>query len=211
MKPMVDALRAAVNLRRGELGQAAAWLAEVEIAGRLPDGVADPVQLSRSRVLIALGRPDEALAVLDSLAHNAEAAGRTRTLIESLVVRAQALAAKGRSTAARAAYELAASLAAPERMVAVLGGEGAPERGTKAQTAPVAISAPAALLRGHSLTERELEVLRLIGEGLDNEAIARRLVVAPGTVKKHINRLFAKLEVSSRTQALVRGRAIGLL
>jgi LuxR family maltose regulon positive regulatory protein len=61
------------------------------------------------------------------------------------------------------------------------------------------------------LSERELEVLRLIEAGLSNQAIAQQLVVAVSTVKKHINSLYGKLSVQSRTQALARARELGLL
>jgi LuxR family maltose regulon positive regulatory protein len=61
------------------------------------------------------------------------------------------------------------------------------------------------------LSERELEILRLIADGHSNQAIADRLVVAVSTVKKHINNLYGKLEVQSRTQALVRARELHLL
>ena len=60
-------------------------------------------------------------------------------------------------------------------------------------------------------TPRELEVLGWINEGLRNEEIAEQLVVGVATVKKHINNLYAKLEVASRTQALKRARELGLL
>jgi len=59
-------------------------------------------------------------------------------------------------------------------------------------------------------TPRELEVLGWINEGLSNEQIAAKLVVGLSTVKKHINNLYAKLQVTSRTQALKRARALGL-
>jgi LuxR family maltose regulon positive regulatory protein len=61
------------------------------------------------------------------------------------------------------------------------------------------------------LSERELEVLRLIAEGLSNAEIAARLVIAQGTVKRHINNIYGKLGVESRTQAVARSRELGLL
>jgi LuxR family maltose regulon positive regulatory protein len=61
------------------------------------------------------------------------------------------------------------------------------------------------------LTERELEVLRLIADGASNRAIAEQLVITVGTVKRHINNLFGKLGVRSRTQAISTARAMGLL
>ncbi|HZG69392.1 MAG TPA: LuxR C-terminal-related transcriptional regulator, partial [Herpetosiphonaceae bacterium] len=61
------------------------------------------------------------------------------------------------------------------------------------------------------LTPRELEVLRLIAAGKSNGEIAGIMVVAVSTVKAHINSIFGKLGVASRTQALVRARALHLL
>ncbi len=61
------------------------------------------------------------------------------------------------------------------------------------------------------LTARELTVLRLVGEGLTNEQIAADLVLAPGTVKLHVQRIIAKLGVANRTQAAVYAARKGLL
>ena len=54
-------------------------------------------------------------------------------------------------------------------------------------------------------------MLRLIAEGCTNQEIADRLVVALSTVKTHINNIYGKLGVQSRTQALARARSLGLL
>ncbi|HMQ33870.1 MAG TPA: LuxR C-terminal-related transcriptional regulator [Chloroflexaceae bacterium] len=117
---------------------------------------------------------------------------------------------------------LAARLAGPEppgdaerasigRLLAAFPSE--PNVGAVASKAPVRPAAlgpqPSALIEPP--TPRELEVLGWIGEGLRNEEIAEQLVVGLATVKKHINNLYAKLEVSSRTQALKRARELGLI
>jgi LuxR family maltose regulon positive regulatory protein len=60
------------------------------------------------------------------------------------------------------------------------------------------------------LSERELEVLRLIAAGLANREIAEELYIAVGTVKRHINHIYGKLGVHSRTQALARARDLDL-
>jgi LuxR family maltose regulon positive regulatory protein len=61
------------------------------------------------------------------------------------------------------------------------------------------------------LSERELEVLRLIASGLSNREIAEELVIATGTVKRHINHIYGKLGVHSRTQAVAEAKELGLL
>ncbi|MEZ4869504.1 MAG: LuxR C-terminal-related transcriptional regulator [Caldilineaceae bacterium] len=61
------------------------------------------------------------------------------------------------------------------------------------------------------LSERELEILRLVAAGLSNRQLADNLIVTVGTVKKHLNNIYGKLGVASRTQAIARGRELGLL
>ena len=61
------------------------------------------------------------------------------------------------------------------------------------------------------LSPRELEVLHLIAEGLNNREIAEQLFIGVSTVKKHINRIFSKLDAQHRTQAVVRAREHNIL
>lgn len=61
------------------------------------------------------------------------------------------------------------------------------------------------------LSKRELEVLRLMVAGHSNQQIAEQLIVTVGTVKKHLNTIYSKLGVGSRTQALVRAQTLNLL
>jgi LuxR family maltose regulon positive regulatory protein len=61
------------------------------------------------------------------------------------------------------------------------------------------------------LTEREVEVLRLLAEGASNATIAAKLVVTVGTVKKHVFNVCSKLGAQNRTQAVARARALRLL
>ena len=63
----------------------------------------------------------------------------------------------------------------------------------------------------HSLTEREIEVLRLLAQGQTNRQIAQNLVISTLTVKTHVQRIIGKLGVSDRTQAAVRAAQLGLL
>src|SRR6202140_2279056 len=61
-----------------------------------------------------------------------------------------------------------------------------------------------------SLTKRETSVLRLVAEGLANKEIARRLAISEKTVKAHLNNVFAKLDVHSRTQAALQAVRSGI-
>jgi DNA-binding NarL/FixJ family response regulator len=60
------------------------------------------------------------------------------------------------------------------------------------------------------LTDREFDVLVLIAEGMDNQAIARRLVLSPKTVRNHVSNVFAKIHANDRPHAVVLARRVGL-
>jgi DNA-binding NarL/FixJ family response regulator len=68
---------------------------------------------------------------------------------------------------------------------------------------PLPVSSP--------LTPRELEVLQMVAEGLSNKTIARRLHLSEHTVKFHVSSIFSKLQVSSRTEAVIAGTRLGLI
>lgn len=67
------------------------------------------------------------------------------------------------------------------------------------------------LLRQLSISKREHEVLELIAVGLSNREIANKLFVSESTIKTHSSRLFEKLDVSRRTQAVEKAKNLGLL
>jgi LuxR family maltose regulon positive regulatory protein len=165
-----------------------------------------------------------------------EAAGRCSRVIALLALQAADLAGQGAAAPARAALERALTLAAPGGYVRAFLDAGAALAGVLRQVAgdpahadyarrllahfaapvpaPAVHSAPspqpaAALVE--PLTERELEVLRLVAAGASNRDIAAHLILSVGTVKKHTNNIFGKLGVQSRTQAIVKARALGLL
>lgn len=60
------------------------------------------------------------------------------------------------------------------------------------------------------LTDREREVLALVADGLNNAAIATRLVLSPKTVRNHVSNIFTKLQVTDRAEAIARAREAGL-
>ena len=189
-----------------------------------------------ARVLIALGQSEEAVGWLARLREAAEAGERTGSVIEILSLQALAYQAQGDRTEAIAALERALSLAEPEGYVRTFVDEGAPmaallRRAASRSVAPAYVSklldaldaeadpkpmpadstSPVAQRLEEPLSERELEVLRLVASGLSNREVAQELVLATGTVKKHINNIFTKLNVRSRTQAAAQVRELGLL
>jgi LuxR family maltose regulon positive regulatory protein len=62
-----------------------------------------------------------------------------------------------------------------------------------------------------AMSERELEILRLMEKGLSNREIAERLVITVGTTKSHVHHILEKLGTGSRMQATVKAKELGLL
>ena len=76
------------------------------------------------------------------------------------------------------------------------------------ENAPIAQSST---VIAEPLTDREMQVLQLIDQGLSNAEIAERLTLAPSTIKTHINNLYGKLGVQSRVRAIRQARTLGLI
>ena len=180
----------------------------------------------------------DALGLLERQLDLAEQQDRLRSQIEILILKTLALHAKGETGKALASLEQTLTRAEPEGYLRIFAAEGKPmidllSKIKGGQLKPYAEKILAVLERSngiHSpplrprsgqafiphplielLSERELEVLRLIAQGLSNQEIARKLFVALSTVKGHNLRIFAKLQVKSRTEAVARARELGLL
>ena len=177
----------------------------------------------------------EAMELLERLLKAAEEGGRMGSVSEILVLQALAHEAQGDSPAALVPLERALSLAEPEGYVRIFVDEGLPmarllyealSQGVESDyirrllaAFPVAESeqTTSSPMRGSKselvepLSERELEVLQLIAEGLTNQEVATRLYLSLHTVKVHARNIFTKLAVKNRAQAVARGRALGIL
>jgi LuxR family maltose regulon positive regulatory protein len=195
------------------------------------------VLLSRHRTDGDKNSLDGASELLQRLLPAAVAGGRTGSVIEILVLSALAHQAGGDVPGALTALEEALTLAEPEGYVRVFTGEGAPMASLLAAMTstrpgwhyavrllaacaadtPAADSTPAdrATRPGPGLvdplSERELDVLRLLATDLDGPDIARRLFVSVNTMRTHTKNIYAKLGVNSRRAAVRRAAERGLL
>jgi ATP/maltotriose-dependent transcriptional regulator MalT len=99
----------------------------------------------------------------------------------------------------------------PDVLVATLPGAQGQGRQAESGASIQAARSPQPATLVEPLSARESEILHLIAGGDSNQAIANRLIIAVSTVKKHINNIYGKLDVQSRTQALVRAHELKLL
>jgi len=158
----------------------------------------------------------------------AEEGRRTGRVIEILVLRALAHQALEDIPAALGFLERAVALAEPEGYVRVFAEEGPPmaallRAAAKQETrrsyvrrllAAVSETGPDSPVRQaliDPLSERELDVLRLLGTELDGPAIARELMVSLNTMRTHTKNIYAKLGVTNRRAALRRAAELDLL
>ena len=109
----------------------------------------------------------------------------------------------------------------PGASISQIGAEEVPELVTTAPLVPaVTVKVPSVTARvtviepdpaSASLTEREIEVLRLLSSGMDNAEIGRTLFISPSTVKNHISSILLKLQIENRIQAAVYAVRSGLV
>ena len=232
----IAAMKARVWIGQGRLGEATGWARERGIsAGDDLTYLREFEHITFARLLLAQGTRDrtgtaldEAIALLERLLAAAEAGGRTGTAIEILVVLALVLHARDDVADAVAALQRALALAEPEGYVRVFIDEGPPlatilklaarqpDASRYARRLLAAIAAPEGRTASaqpliEPLSERELDVLRLLDSDLDGPDIARELSVSLPTVRTHTRNIYAKLGVSSRRAAVRRAAELGLL
>ena len=232
----VPALKARVWIRQGRFGEADGWACEHGLS--VDDDLSylrEFEHITLARLLLARHedeRPErsvhEATGLLRRLLLAAEEGGRTGRVIEILVLLALAHQAQGDMPAALACLGRALALAEPEGYVRIFADEGpaivpllraVAKQGTRQNYARRLLAAvgrtetgrPTTLALIDPLSERELDVLRLLGTELDGPAIARELTVSLNTMRTHTKNIYAKLAVTNRRAAVRRAAELDLL
>ena len=246
-KAQIEAWRARLRLARGDVKAAVRWAQEWGLSAEEELGYSPETELEHvtlARLLIAQGKHEEAIRLLERLLADAEAGGLGWSVISLLTLKASALRTQGDEPGAIAALRRALTLAEPEGYVRTFADEGTTmvdllrrllrvqsrePSGAESKVSPEyvgkvleacgagvtastrASSRGTAGLFEESITERELEVLRLLDSELSNREIAQRLFVSLDTVKSHTKHIYAKLGVRARHQAVGRAKELGLM
>lgn len=189
------------------------------------------------RDLIANGGGDQAVSLARELLEKAEHAQLHRRAIKLRILMAHAMCRDGQRRAAMRTIERAMTSAADEGFVSTFIEEGAVVQGMvsellEARGIEASKSLNDALLnrmtrsemlqdqtaavqrqagKVDALTKKEIQVLEMLAQGFSNKAIADRLFISESTARTHLRSINSKLHTSSRTQALVAARALGLL
>ncbi len=236
----IGALKVRAQLMQGRLDEALAWVRASGLSFDDELSYPPEYQhLTLARVLIARFRRDgdtrslaEADALLTRLRDAAETGGRGAAGIEIRMLQAFVARCAGDLAGANQQISEALTLAEPEGFARIFLDEGLPMRDLLRQAVSAGIGGDYArrLLASfagpgegpptaaspvtglaEALTARELEILRLVAGGMQNQAIADHLVISLFTVKRHIANAYGKLGVGHRTAAIVRAQELGLL
>jgi LuxR family maltose regulon positive regulatory protein len=219
--PDVAAVQVLTLLRQGNL-TAAAQIAQE----------ANTPPYSQARIVLAQGDSHTALTLLERLRLEAESRLWQDQRLRVMVLQALAYRAHGDKDKSLDMLADALAIAGPEGFIRTFIDEGAPmvrllsearvaglmsnyvnqllaaaQTGAAAGSGPLHPSQPLI----EPLSDREREVLHLIAQGLSNDEIGERLFLALNTVKGHNQRIFGKLQVQRRTEAVARARELGLL
>ena len=232
----IPALRARVWIAMGRIGEALGWAHDQGLS--VEDDlsyVREFEHITFAKVLVAQHTADPAKRVLadatrflERLRRAAEEGARAGSVLEILVLQALAHQAGGDMPAALAALERTLTLAEREGYVRIFVDEGSPmgsllraaaKKGTGASYVRRLLNAIDQTAYGmpvdqgliEPLSERELDVLRLLGTDLDGPDIARELIVSLNTVRTHTKNIYAKLGVNSRRAAVRRAQELDLL
>lgn len=225
----LGALEAEILLYRGQVEEAASRLTEISLSpGDEQNPAREEEYLVLVRVMLARGKIQGAREILGQLEKSAVLGGRQARLINIYILQAGAALRLGSQDEAINRLEKALLIALPGeylRPFIDVGGEIADALPKIRRIAPTfvqrilsGLSGPGqeTTIKGKStlvegLSERETEILRLVAEGLSNGEIAAKLYITQGTTKWHLNNIFSKLGVNSRTKAVSMARELQML
>lgn len=228
---LVDIHRARLWAMQGNIEAGSDWIkAHTRVRDDRYFYFAAPEQATLARIYLAVGKPREALEVLDWLLDRAEQLGMMRYVIEALALKSVAYQAQEDIVSALGTLERALSLAKPEGYIRIFVDEGEPMAQLLSQIAikgivpdyiaqllaafPETEETSETVLQStvaEFLNERELEVMRLVAAGYTNQEIANQLGVSLSTVKWYLYNLYDRLDVRNRTEAVARMKKLGLL
>jgi LuxR family transcriptional regulator, maltose regulon positive regulatory protein len=229
----IAAMRCRVRIAEGDLSPAAEWAADRGVGvDDEPDYMDEYEHLTLARLMLAQHRADHrldrvaaVLGLLDRLHAAAADAGRDGSVLEIRTLQALAHHAHGDLPQALAVLDRSvAETPEPESYVRLYLDEGAPmlallHHAAGGHTGVLRQRARRLLERVETpgqpladpLSQRELQVLRLLDSELTGPAIARQLYVSVNTLRTHTKRIFTKLDVSTRAAAVRRAHERGLL
>lgn len=225
----IAARRARLWIAQGQLNEAFAWAREQSLSTNDElSYLREFEHITLARLLLADQSIPAALEFLDRLLHAAEAGGRTGSIIEIRMLQALAHHRRGDIPAALVPLEQALTLAEPEGYVRMFVDEGAPmavllQKAGKHGVAPSYVwrllsafgkaedRTPVKQVLSDPLSERELDVLRLLGTDLNGPEMARELTVSLNTLRTHTKNIYSKLGVSNRQAAIHRADELHLL
>ncbi len=233
----ITAIQVHLWLAGGNLNAALEWVKERNLRhDDKVDNLHEMEHLTLAHVLMAQNKRDEADGLLKRLIANAKSGDRVYMMIEMLIYRALIQHAKQDRAAATGTLTTALSLAEPSDLIMIFASKGKPvadlleavvaSAHQKHQKTKAGFSLPYVkkILKifktnlpiqkdelPDPISERELEVLRLMATGLSNREIGDKLFISLNTVKTHTKHINQKLDVNSRIKAVIRAKALSLI
>jgi LuxR family maltose regulon positive regulatory protein len=233
----ISAFKVFFWLATGDLNAAINWAQEHGLS--IDDKISNLYQLeylTLAHILIAQNKLDDADHLLQRLIETAKGGDHVYMLIEMRLCRLKIFMLKTETASAMAELKSALSLAEPGGLLMIFVSKGKPvadlleemvavkKRDHDAAKAGFSLSYAKKILSAFKtskppkieglmdpISDRELEVLHLIAAGLSNREIADKLFISLNTVKTHTKNINSKMNVSSRTKAVIRAKEIGLL
>jgi LuxR family transcriptional regulator, maltose regulon positive regulatory protein len=237
----VAALKARVWVAQGNLREALSWAREQNLSVRDDlEYLREFEHITLARILLAQSKSEkqsvlEAISLLERLLQAAQAGGRIGSVIEILILQALAYHARGDTPAALKALQQTLTLADPEGYIRIFLNEGTPmaqllgeavahkimpdftgkllaafkaQQQTSAYPTVRRLASQPAL---ETLSQRELQVLRMFNTDLSGPEIARELEIALSTLRTHTKSIFSKLDAKNRREAVKRATELDLL